>query len=297
MATYNGASYIREQLNSILNQANVDVGISVFDDCSTDLTREIIADYNFRDGRVKLQGWSNASGGSFENFRRAVLELANPESDYIAFADQDDVWVQGKLQRQIEVIRSTGSAGCSSSVNAFYEDVNTRCRYVNNVGKQQRFDFLFEGGGQGCTYVFTRQTYLDFRAALMRLRSANVLVVVPHDWLLYALCRNGKKKWLILPDATVEYRQHLQNVMGARGGWRGKLHRLKMLRSGVFKTMRVNICIAVEHAFPGSLPKILLSQDAILRDRLFFAGSNLLKFRRFKIHSLIMALMFVMNIA
>lgn len=54
MSTYNGEKYLKEQIDSILNQKGVEVYLTIRDDGSTDHTLEIIDDYVKKDPRVKL---------------------------------------------------------------------------------------------------------------------------------------------------------------------------------------------------------------------------------------------------
>ena len=54
MATYNGEKYLREQIESILNQTYKNIRLIISDDCSTDQTREIIKQYEKKDSRIKV---------------------------------------------------------------------------------------------------------------------------------------------------------------------------------------------------------------------------------------------------
>lgn len=100
MATYNGEQYIREQLDSILNQTYPCYEMIIQDDGSTDATLEIIHQYAARDNRIKL--FVNKRNLGFnENFRTACLKATG---DYIAIADQDDIWYPQKLECQIHAI-------------------------------------------------------------------------------------------------------------------------------------------------------------------------------------------------
>lgn len=105
LSSYNGENYIREQLDSILNQEGVEIQLLIRDDGSTDGTRSILAEYE--------QQWNNISViygmnvGVISSFF-LLLEQAG-EYPYIAFADQDDVWLKQKLKRAVERIEQTVS--------------------------------------------------------------------------------------------------------------------------------------------------------------------------------------------
>lgn len=92
MGTYNGAKYIREQLDSILPQLREDDELILSDDGSKDETLEIVRSYN--DSRIKI--FENENHGVARNFENA---LNHASGDIIYFADQDDVWLPGKLDK------------------------------------------------------------------------------------------------------------------------------------------------------------------------------------------------------
>ena len=92
MATYNGEKYIREQLESIIPQLRDDDELVVSDDASTDSTLDIVRSYN--DPRIKI--FQNENHGVAHNFENA---LRHASGDILYFADQDDVWLPGKLDK------------------------------------------------------------------------------------------------------------------------------------------------------------------------------------------------------
>ena len=99
MATYNGEKYLREQLDSIVNQTYPNIEIVVCDDRSTDATPQILEEYakkfNLRYEINKANLWFK------KNFEKAI-SLCNGE--YIALSDQDDVWVEEKIDILVENI-------------------------------------------------------------------------------------------------------------------------------------------------------------------------------------------------
>ncbi len=101
MATYNGEKYIREQLDSILNQTYKNIELIITDDKSNDNTINIIKEYQKKDNRLKL--YQNEINLDFvKNFEKAI-GLCNGE--YIALADQDDIWKLNKLEIFLDEIK------------------------------------------------------------------------------------------------------------------------------------------------------------------------------------------------
>ena len=116
MATYNGGKYIKEQMDSILNQEfkdnpNVEMEIIVSDDGSKDDTIQIIQ--NYHDDRIKLYHHKNnvhhrynqALFAATHNFWYAISQATG---DYIFLSDQDDVWYPWKIDVTLNVLLRQG---------------------------------------------------------------------------------------------------------------------------------------------------------------------------------------------
>ena len=99
MATFNGAPYLREQLDSILSQLHPADELIISDDHSTDDTRAIIESY--RDARIRLIV-NPGKRGHVRNFAHA---MAHATGDFIALSDQDDIWVENRLERMLDQLR------------------------------------------------------------------------------------------------------------------------------------------------------------------------------------------------
>ena len=100
LSSYNGENYIREQLDSILSQEGVAIQLLIRDDGSTDGTKSILAKYEHQWDNISVIYGTNV--GVISSFF-LLLEQAG-DYPYIAFADQDDVWLKQKLKRAIERI-------------------------------------------------------------------------------------------------------------------------------------------------------------------------------------------------
>lgn len=100
MATYNGAKYLREQVDSILSQLSDDDELIVSDDGSTDTTLDMLKSYE--DSRIKIFNNDNRKGvvGNFEN---AIMKA---QGEYIFLSDQDDIWLQNKVVTCIDILKN-----------------------------------------------------------------------------------------------------------------------------------------------------------------------------------------------
>ena len=95
MATYNGEKYLKDQIDSIVNQTYEDWVLYIQDDGSKDRTLEIIKEYEQKDSRIKHFDIGLTRQGAGQNFMSLLNVI---ESEYYMFADQDDVWFPDKIK-------------------------------------------------------------------------------------------------------------------------------------------------------------------------------------------------------
>lgn len=245
LASYNGAKWIHAQITSILAQRDVDLKILVRDDGSCDETLHELA--KFTAAPVRLAPSSRPTGSAAQNFFTMIRENAANGFDLIAFSDQDDVWNDDKLARAYRLLRTTGAAAYSSATTACWE--NGRHRLIPLSGLQTASDFLFEGAGQGCTFVLTSNCYERLRAFL-NLHPRLTEGIHFHDWAIYALTRSWDLQWIFDPKPSMIYRQHPGNDTGARGNIRGILKRLTLIRNGWYGKQLANISSLCATAAP-----------------------------------------------
>jgi len=103
-------------------------------------------------------------------------------------------------------------------------------------------DYLFEGAGQGCTFVLTA----DFFRKVQKFCIENEEVTKNfyyHDWLVYLLARCWGEKWFFDDRARMNYRQHSDNDTGARSGYSSFLRRINLISNGWYKNQ---IEVAIE---------------------------------------------------
>lgn len=109
LSTYNGETYLAEQLDSILAQKEVNVKLLIRDDGSIDETTEILRTYASVHENIRYFCGENC--GVVASYFR-LFECADPEVDFYAFADQDDVWDADKLSiacQKLEEMRQSDS--------------------------------------------------------------------------------------------------------------------------------------------------------------------------------------------
>lgn len=269
LATYNGIQWLPEQIDSILNQRDVDLQIVVSDDQSTDGTHELLQNYTNKDSRVTLLPSCSKFGCASKNFYRLMVEVDFSTIDYIAFADQDDIWVDSKLSDLAKIAHESNSDGVSSNVIAFWED--GRRSLVNKANPQTKLDFLFECSGPGCTFLMT--PWLVQQAKLLLNEPTNEIdQIFAHDWLMYAICRSYGRLWTISSLYTVRYRQHLNNELGVHKGIKARWKRFQRLQNGTYKGEVIKIshlCLQVtEDAYVKEACKVIVEKGFLQRIKL-----------------------------
>ncbi len=105
MSAYNGSRYIANQLDSIFRQKDVYVTCYVRDDGSKDDTLQVLDSYTPISGNLIVEEGDNV--GWERSFLLALKDA--PQSEYYAFADQDDIWFEDKLIKGIQALEAHGN--------------------------------------------------------------------------------------------------------------------------------------------------------------------------------------------
>lgn len=221
LATYNGDIYLSQQIRSILNQLQPWDELLVSDDGSTDSTLEILLSY---ESVLRVVGISRV-GGVVPNFAR-VLEQA--VGDLIVLADQDDVWLPGRLARLREELESADLVMMNARVVDSQLRSGTDMTLFDQLKPSTSFlRNLWKNTFVGCC--------MGFRRNLLQLALPIPSSTPWHDWLIGLLaCRNGKIRFVDTPYLL--YRRHDGNVSttgnASPNGMIGKLAlRLKIVRA------------------------------------------------------------------
>ena len=250
LAVYNGMPYLPEQVESILDQQGVTVRILVSDDGSTDGSVDWLQARADAGAPIELLPRIAPSGSSAANFRRLILDAVVGEHELVAFADQDDRWLPGKLERHAALIAG-GAEFVSSNVMAF--DESGAQNLVKKDWPQRRWDFLTEGPGPGCSFLLSAAAFDVVRRATAAIPEAARTDF--HDSMVYAIGRAAGLPWVIDGVVSLDYRQHADNVLGSNHGGRAAATRLRMIRERWHREQAVlhaRIAIAVaEEIAPG----------------------------------------------
>ncbi len=234
LAAYNGEQWIQEQISSILKQKNVDVTLFISIDQSSDNTLMLCEELALSEPRINLLPYGDIFGGAALNFYRLIKDVDFTSFDYISFADQDDIWLEDKLQRASLFLEKYDIY--SSNVIAFWP--NGKAVLINKAQPQVKYDFLFEAAGPGCTYVIHRDVAIEFKKFIVS-KWQEVKKIELHDWLFYSFSRVKNFQWVIDERPGMYYRQHQNNQVGANNTMAGAVKRLNLIKC---KWYREQIC-------------------------------------------------------
>lgn len=226
VATFNGEKYLKDQIDSILCQRDVEVELFISDDKSTDNTPEIIEQYCDKYKNISLINVKKI-GGPAKNFYYLINNIELKNYDYIALSDQDDFWPTYRLSRAINVIKKNNADAYSSDVIA----IDHELRFIKLIKKSyplKKYDYIFETPGPGCSFIMTTNFLDNFKDKFQ-----NIFLNFPyHDWLIYAFARRHNFKWIIDDEPNLLYRQHHNNFMGANIGIKSAMRRLNRIFFG-----------------------------------------------------------------
>lgn len=215
LATYNGASYVRLQLESILSQLPLDGEVVVADDGSTDGTLDVVT--SFGDSRIRILPPSEHLGPTY-NFERA---LQDAKGELIFLADQDDIWLPGKISQMLAALENAALAVHDAS---FMDGEGCPLLTLGSMWnkrphKSGLFRNWFKNTYTGCCMAFRRELLekaLPFPKGLPM-----------HDqWL--GLMGERHFSVVAVKECLIQYRIHEKNATQLVGGKsRGLVQRVK----------------------------------------------------------------------
>jgi glycosyltransferase involved in cell wall biosynthesis len=222
MATRNGAAHLPAQLDSLVAQSHADWVLWVSDDGSTDATRAILARFGQdHPGRLARLVEGPRAGGAAGNFLSLLCHPDLPPGA-VALADQDDVWLRGKLARGLRRLDRVppGRPGLYAA-ESLLTDVDLR-----PFGRSREPAARPSFGNALVQNLFGGHSTMLNAPALALVRAAGVPQGIAfHDWWLYQLIAGAGGACLLDPLPVVLYRQHGGNSLGAAGGLRAGFDR------------------------------------------------------------------------
>lgn len=220
LATYQGGKYLREQLDSLLAQTFASWKAYIHDDGSTDETGALLRQYAREHPDHFCLIKAPSTGGAKNNF---LFLTSQVEAPYYLYCDQDDVWLPNKIPHTLSAMcsleREKGiDVPClvHSELKVVDSALNEICPRLSDYQgiepeKLTLARLLVQNTVTGCTMMINR----PLRDEL--LRPANTQAIRMHDWwaALIAMRFGGLR---FMSEATILYRQHGDNSVGAQDG-------------------------------------------------------------------------------
>ena len=219
MISYQGAKYIEEQLDTILVTLGEEDEVIVSDDGSTDGTREILEAYRKKDARVRMiDGPKKGVKANVENALRAC------EGAYIFLADQDDIWMQEKVECVMAAFER-------DDVSLVVHDAVVTDGTCTEVILESFYSL--KGSGAGALKNIWRNTYIGCCMAFKRELLDEVLpipnYIEMHDQWIGVINDQLKRGTSFIPDKLIKYRRHGNNAS-------------EMSHYGVARMIRNRVC-------------------------------------------------------
>ena len=225
LATYNGAQFLAQQLDSILQQTWSNLVIVIRDDHSTDNTAELVrsfaSEHPDRVHRIDADGTQGGAKDNFSTLIGYVLEhkvQLGLERAYMMFSDQDDIWRPEKMERQARLMFQVEESGTGTPV-LVHCDLHVVDAALQPIAdsfiRYQGLDARRNGFGQLLISNLVTGCTMFINEALAEKAVPVPPEAVMHDWWL-GLVAAAFGEIAFLPEQLVEYRQHENNALGAR---------------------------------------------------------------------------------
>lgn len=200
MTVYNAEKYLRQAIDSVLNQTESRFELIIVNDCSKDSSEEIIKSYT--DERIRyFKNEKNLKVSKTRNFG-----VSQARTNLVAFIDSDDVWLENKLEKQLAFIKKTGARICYSACGFIDDDGNLLNR-VFDVPESVTFKRLLKQNVVTPSLsIFDKEllekypfeadeVHEDFVATLKMLKNENIKAYgISEPLILYRLTLNSKSR-------------------------------------------------------------------------------------------------------
>ena len=212
LATYNGEKYIKEQIDSILNQTYENIRLIISDDCSKDKTQEILKEYEKKDNRIELY-IQEKNLGVVKNIEFLLKQVKNK---YYMLSDQDDIWLPEKIEKSLETLLENNADLVFGDLEVVNQDLKTMYpsfgdfmllnkkihKYINSNMLNYIYNCV-----TGCTILAKKET---IQKILPLPKKSKYLI---HDhWI--GLMTSIYGKVVYMPEKYIKYRQHGNNQVG-----------------------------------------------------------------------------------
>ena len=211
LATYNGEKYLKEQIESILNQTYSNIRLVISDDCSKDNTREVLKQYE-NNPKVEIH-YQEKNLGYVKNFEYLLNQVKN---DLYMLSDQDDIWLPEKIEKSVEKIKNENADLVFGDLEVVDENLKTIYPSFNKFMKldkkikkyinSYKVNYLYNCV-TGCTTI-SKKEWIE---KIIPIPVDSKYLIHDH-WIGIIIGCSGKLAYM--PERYIKYRQHGNNQVG-----------------------------------------------------------------------------------
>ena len=212
LPTYNGEKYIKEQLDSILQQTYQNIRIIISDDCSKDSTPEILKQYSEKDKRIIVY-LQEQNLGVVKNIEFLLKKV---ENNFYMLSDQDDVWKPEKIEKSLETLKKEKADLVFGDLEVVDQNLKTIYpsfgdfmllnRKIHKTINSYKLNYLYNCV-TGCTVIAKKETI----EKILPLPQKSKYLIHDH-WIGLMASLNGKLAYM--DEKYIKYRQHGDNQVG-----------------------------------------------------------------------------------
>ncbi|MBT5935179.1 glycosyltransferase family 2 protein [Sulfurimonas sp.] len=224
---YNAELYLEETIDSVLNQTYQIFELLLINHNSTDNSSSIINNFVKKDKRVKAVHLDINMGGPAHP-RNVGLDIS--QGEYVAFLDSDDVWLEKKLEKQLEVFRNSDCDIVHTLANIIDKNSDITGKFQN----QRVFNKLKYLLSNKSVIYYTNN--ININSVLMKTDkqirfNEDKNLVAMEDWKLWMESIYNGKKVILLEEILLNYRVHTASISNRNSdiGYRKTLYLLSLL--------------------------------------------------------------------
>lgn len=221
LSTYNGSSYIREQVQSIRDQSYESWILLIRDDGSTDSTMKILQEITATDKRISILDDDKNNIGPAQSFNILANEAMKFNADYLMFCDQDDYWEPLKIQETLKLAQSAERTYSTATPVLVHTDLEVVDTALDNIYSSYLKHQHMHDAKEKAVHILLSQNYITGCTIMANKALISVAQPIPecaimHDW-WYGLCASVTGVIAFSDKPTIKYRQHQSNVYGSAG--------------------------------------------------------------------------------
>lgn len=196
LPVYNGEKYLRESIDSILNQTYKEFELIVVNDCSTDSTKQIVEDYMMKDSRVKIV--NNTTNQKLPKSLNIGFDSCS--GDYYTWTSDDNVFLPDAFEKLVRCLEN----GKADLVFSMCEVIDDYGKVIDRTERYEDLDELYYKNIVLACFMYKREVHETLGGY-----DVNKFLVEDYDFWLRAYRRY---KFLFIPEWLYQVRFHKNNL-------------------------------------------------------------------------------------